>query len=189
MTTTVTFGLGSALLLLTAAFTGRVAPAGEEQPSFLGEVHGALTATPRGEATFGTIPAVDGRPGFALSLGARGQNGAVLFSRASGTRLSIGSYEVSARADGADDIRALVVTGPPTQPTGVFQAERGELVVTSVSDSTIRGFFRLEATGFVASEAPDREDRTVTGRHLRRDGPLRPAPARRIEPAARLTGP
>ena len=162
MTTTVTFGLGSALLLLTAAFTGRVGPAGEEQPSFLGEVHGALTATPRGEATFGTIPAVDGRPGvFSLSLGARGQNGAVLFSRASGTRLSIGSYAVSARADGADDIRALVVTGSPTQPTGVFQAERGELVVTSVSDSTIRGFFRLEATGFVARE-PDREDRTVT---------------------------
>ncbi len=85
----------------------------------------------------------------------------MLFSRASGARLSIGTYQVSARDDGADDIRALVVTGSPTQPTGVFQAQRGELVITSVSDSTIRGFFRLDATGFVANE-PDREDRTVT---------------------------
>ena len=162
MSTTVTFGLGSALLLLTAAFTGRVGPAGEEHSSFLGEVHGAMTATPRGDATFGSVPAVDGHPGtFSLSLGARGEDGAVLFSRASGARLSIGTYQVSARDDGADDIRALVLTGSSTQPTGVFQAQRGELVVTSVSDSTIRGFFRLEATGFIASE-PEREDRTVT---------------------------
>jgi hypothetical protein len=34
-------------------------------------------------------------------------------------------------------------------------------VITSVSDTTIRGFFRLEATGFLATE-PHREDRTVT---------------------------
>ncbi len=162
MTATVTFGLGSALLLLTAAVTGRVVPAGEEHSSFVGEVHGAMTATPRGDATFGRVPAVDGNAGaVSLSLGARGEDGAVLFSRASGARLSIGTYQVSARDDGADDIRALVVTGSPTQPTGVFQAQRGELVITSVSDSTIRGFFRLDATGFVASE-PDREDRTVT---------------------------
>ena len=162
MTTTVTFGLGSALLLLTAALTGPIGPAGEEHSSFLGEVHGAMSATPRGDATFGSVPAVDGHPGaFSLSLGARGQDGAVLFNRASGARLGMGTYRVSARDDGAGDIRALVVTGSPTQPTGVFQAQGGELVITSVSDSTIRGFFRLEATGFVASE-PDREDRTVT---------------------------
>lgn len=162
MTTTATFGFGSVLLLLTAAFTGRVGPAGEEHSSFLGEVHGAMTATPRGEATFGSVPAVDGHPGaFTLSLGARGEDGAVLFSRVSGARLSIGTYAVSARDDGADDLRALVVTGSPSRPTGVFQARSGELVITAVSDSTIRGFFRLEATGFLASE-PDREDRTVT---------------------------
>jgi len=46
MTTTVTFGLGSALLLLTAAFTGRVG-LGSEEHSFLGEVHGAMTAYQR----------------------------------------------------------------------------------------------------------------------------------------------
>ena len=160
MTTTITFGLGSVLLLLTAAFTP-VGSAGEEH-SFLGEVHGAMTATPRGDATFGSVPAEDGRPGsFSLSLGAREDDGAVLFTRASGARLSIGTYQVSANDDGTDDIRALVMTGSPTRPTGVFQAQSGELVITSVSDSTIRGFFRLEATGFVASE-PDREDRTVT---------------------------
>ena len=161
MTTTITFGLGSVLLLLTAAFTP-VGSAGEEHSSFLGEVHGAMTATPRGDATFGSVPAEDGRPGsFSLSLGAREDDGAVLFTRASGARLSIGTYQVSANDDGADDIRALVVTGSPTRPTGVFQAQSGELVITSVSDSTIRGFFRLEATGFLATE-PEREDRTVS---------------------------
>ena len=45
MTTTITFGLGSVLLLLTAAFTP-VGSAGEEYSAFLGEVHGAMTATP-----------------------------------------------------------------------------------------------------------------------------------------------
>ena len=161
MTTTITFGLGSVLLLLTAAFTP-VGSAGEEYSSFLGEVHGAMTAIPRGDATFGSVPAEDGRPGsFSLSLGARGNDGAVLFTRASGARLSIGTYQVSANDDGTDDIRALVVTGSPTRPTGVFQAQSGELVITLVSDSTIRGFFRLEATGFLATE-PEREDRTVS---------------------------
>jgi hypothetical protein len=135
---------------------------GEEHSSFLGEVHGAATATPRGDATYGIVPAADGGPGmFSLSLGARKDDGAVLFSRSSGARLSVGTYQVSARDDGADDIRALVVTGSPTRPTGVFQARSGELVITSVSDTTIRGFFRLEATGFLARE-PNREDRTVT---------------------------
>ena len=162
MTTSAALGFGSVLLLLTAAFTGHVGPAGNEHSSFLGEVHGAMNANPRGEAVFGTVAPVDGRPGsFNLSLGARGEDGAVLFSRASGARLTIGTYSIAAREDGADDVRALVVTGSPTRPTGVFQAEHGELVITSVSDSTIRGFFRLEATGFLAAE-PEREDRTVT---------------------------
>jgi hypothetical protein len=162
MTTSATLGFGSVLLLLTAAFTGRVGPLGAGHSSFLGEVHGAMTATPRGDAIFGTVAAVDGQPGsFSLSLGARGDDGAVLFSRASGARLSIGTYSITARDDGADDVRALVVTGSPTRPTGVFQARTGELVITAVSDSTIRGFFRMEATGFLAAE-PEREDRTVT---------------------------
>ena len=162
MTTGATIGFGSVLLLLTAAFTGRLGPTGNEHSSFLGEVHGAMTATPRGDAVFGTVTPVDGRPGsFSLSLGVRGDDGAVLFSRASGARLSIGTYSISAQEDGADDVRALVVTGSPTRPSGVFQAGSGELVITSVSDSTIRGFFRLEATGFLANE-PEREDRTVT---------------------------
>lgn len=159
--TTNTFGLGSILLLLTAAFTGPMGR-GEENSSFLGEVHGPATATPRGDATYGIVPAADGGSGtFSLSLGAREDDGAVLFSRSSGAHLSVGTYQVSARDDGADDIRALVVTGSPTRPTGVFQARSGELVITSVSDTTIRGFFRLEATGFLARE-PNREDRTVT---------------------------
>jgi hypothetical protein len=162
MTTSTTLGIGSLLLLMAAALTGRAGPAGEERSSFLGEVHGATTATPRGDARFGTVAALDGRPGtFSLSLGARGEDGAVLFSRASGARLSIGTYPISDREDGDDDVRALVVTGSPTRPTGVFQAGSGELVITAVSDSTIRGFFRLQATGFLATE-PAREDRTIS---------------------------
>jgi hypothetical protein len=160
MTTSATLGFTSVLLLVSAAF----GPIGktDTKHSFLGEVHGAATATPRGDAVFGTVAAKDGRAGsFSLSLGARGDDGAVLFSRASGARLSIGTYSITARDEEADDVRALVVTGSPSRPSGVFQARSGELVITAVSDNTIRGFFRLEAIGFLAAE-PEREDRTVT---------------------------
>ena len=180
MTTTITFGLGSALLLLTAAFTGRVGPAGEEHSSFLGEVHGAMTATPRGDATFGSVPAEDGRPGsFSLSLGARGDDGAVLFTRASGARLSIGTYQVSANDDGTDDIRALVVTGSPTRPTGVFQAQQrraGDHLGERQHDPRLlpAGGHRLPGER-AGARGPDGE----RCRHLRGgDRPLRPAPVR-----------
>jgi hypothetical protein len=101
------------------------------------------------------VPAV-----FTISLGANAKDGSVLFTRRSGERLSPGTYTVSARADGTDDVRALVMTGSATRPTGVFQGQSGSLVITSASEREIRGTFRIEASGFLAAQ-PEVEGRPV----------------------------
>ena len=72
----------------------------------------------------------------------------------------MGRYRISERANGADEILALVLTGSPTRPTGVFPGEAGWLVVTAASDRFIAGRFQVDAVGFLAAE-PQREDRRV----------------------------
>jgi hypothetical protein len=162
MKTMTAIGLGSLLLASLTAFTLAPAPAARAGSSFRADITGDVMAEASGEAVFGTVAPVDGGPGaFTLSLGAHDEHGSVLFSRASGARLSPGTYTVSAREDGTDDIRALVLTGSATSPSGVFQGRTGTLVITSVCDSVIRGSFRIAATGFLARD-PEREDRPVT---------------------------
>ncbi|MGH7579990.1 MAG: hypothetical protein ACREM9_07445, partial [Gemmatimonadales bacterium] len=48
--------------------------------------------------------------GVVVSLGGRGNQNAILFSRASGTPLGVGRYHISDRGDGTDEILALVMT-------------------------------------------------------------------------------
>jgi len=136
--------------------------AGAEPLSFFrAEVRGDVTSTTGGEAEFGAVHAVDHSSGaFVVSLGVCGQQSAILFTRRSGTPLTVGRYRVSERANGADEILALVLTGSPTRPTGAFQAVSGWLVVTAASDRLIVGRFQLDATGFVAAE-PQNEERSV----------------------------
>ena len=62
---------------------------------------------------------------FTLSLGADGADGSVLFTRTNGGRLTPGTYAISGRDDGSDEIRALVMTGSATRPTGVFRGHVG----------------------------------------------------------------
>jgi len=129
--------------------------------SFHAEVGGDVTGTARGEAEFGAVRNPDRSSGaFVVSLGVCGHQSAMLFTRRSGTPLAAGRYRISAGADGENEILALVLTGSPTRPTGVFPAEAGWLVVTAASDRFIAGRFELDAPGFVAAE-PRREDRHV----------------------------
>jgi hypothetical protein len=72
----------------------------------------------------------------------------------------VGRYRVSAGADGDNEILALVLTGSPTRPTGVFHGESGWLVVTAASDRFTAGQFQIDAIGFAAAE-PEQEDRHV----------------------------
>ncbi|HEX5962729.1 MAG TPA: hypothetical protein VFY42_03305 [Gemmatimonadales bacterium] len=142
------------------AFTTRERPSSPppvgEPSSFLAELHGDLHGSPRGEARFGLIAGRDGHPSvFTLSLGGDEAKGAVLFTRTHGGRIFPGTYAVGGRDDGSDEIRALVMTGTATRPTGVFRGHAGYLIITSVTDNVIRGRFEVDATGFLATDPED----------------------------------
>jgi hypothetical protein len=159
MNTAIALATGSFLLL--TAFSVDVSPAAGTRPAFSAEIAGDIAARPSGAARFGVTDGTGDAPAvFTISLGADAKDGSVLFTRRSGARLSPGTYTVSAREDGNDDIRALVMTGSATRPTGVFQGQSGTLVVTSANDREIRGTFRIEARGFLAAQ-PAVEDRPV----------------------------
>jgi hypothetical protein len=153
MTTTRAIGLGSLLVLSLAAFTAT--------SSFSGIVTGGLRAEMHGDAKFGVVDGRGTMPSvFTLSLGAKGANGSILFTRPAGTRLTPGTYAIAGRDDGSDDLRALVMTGSAEHPTGVFRGRSGTVTVTSVSDNVIRGSYRVKAVGFVAVD-PEVEDREI----------------------------
>jgi hypothetical protein len=159
MKTTTALGLSSVIVLTLAAFTGAarptILPAPTELSSFLGELHGDFHASLHGTARFGAVEGRAGATMFTLSLGADGATGSVLFTRRNGARLTPGTYPISGRDDGTDEIRALVMTGSATRPTGVFRGQSGYLIVTSATDNVIRGRFEVAATGFLASDPAD----------------------------------
>jgi hypothetical protein len=114
-----------------------------------------------GDARFGPSGGAGVSPlVFTISLGANAEEGSVLFTRQGGESLAPGAYPISDDASGAG-VRALVMTGPATEPTGVFRGQSGSLVITSGSDSAIRGRFRIEAAGYITEEL-EVEDRTVS---------------------------
>jgi hypothetical protein len=139
-----------------------VAPGdGAGRSSFLAEVRGDVTTNSSGEAEFGGAAGSDGSAsGFVVSLGARGSQSAILFTRMSGAPLGVGRYRISDRGNGAAELVALVITGPPSDPTGVFRGRSGWLVVTAASDHLISGRFQVDGVGFLAAE-PRAEDRAV----------------------------
>jgi hypothetical protein len=127
---------------------------------FDAEVRGDLTTRISGAAEFGEVPPGPGTRTFSLSLGARDSGGAVVFTRTKGGPLAPGSYVVREDGEGSRILRALVVTGSPSRPTGAFRAWWGWLTVTSASDSVMTGTFCLFATGFRALD-PGNEDRRI----------------------------
>jgi hypothetical protein len=147
--------------LLLASLSAFSLGGGETAPAFVGEVAGEITAHPTGEARFGTVDGGGSVPSaFTVSLGADGQEGSILFTRNSGAALGMGSYTITDGDGDGDAVRALVMTGSATHPTGVFRGQSGELVITSVTESTMTGTFRVSASGFLAA-SPDVEDRPV----------------------------
>ena len=129
-------------------------------PRFEASTHGAVEASPRGPAEFGTVG--DGRTTrFTLNLGASSELGAIVLSRVGGSRPLVGVYPVSAAgAERSGDFSALVVTGSPAMPTGVFHADRGTVTITSSTADRVTGAFELHGTGFLAAN-PDDENREV----------------------------
>lgn len=135
---------------------------GALRSAFRAEVRGDVANDASGEAEFGAVqPAEGASPGFILALGARGSQSAILFTRTSGAPLGVGRYRISDRGNGADELLALVMTGLPTKPTGVFRGQSGWLVVTASSDHLITGRFQVDGVGFLAAD-PRMEDRPVS---------------------------
>lgn len=130
--------------------------------SFLALVRGDIVTDAAGAAEFGLVEDDTGRPsGFVVSLGARDGQSAVLFTHNHGAPLGVGRYRITDRANGADEVQALVMTGSATNPSGAFRGQSGWLVVTDASDDLITARFHLDAVGFLASE-PEAEDRPVS---------------------------
>lgn len=129
--------------------------------SFRAEVRTDLVTSLSGEAEFGAVGTADSSPGaFVVSLGVSSRRGAILFTRKTGTPLKVGRYRVSERANDADEILALVITGSATNPSGVFRGKSGWLIVTAASDRLLTGRFHVDGVGFVAPE-PEVEDRPM----------------------------
>jgi hypothetical protein len=153
--------LGGLAMVSVTAFAGVSSPTGTHSYSFSAALTGDVRATISGSAAFGRVAAGAGKPTvFTLSLGADSSEGAVLFTRTSGIRPSVGSYQVSDLGAGSDDLQALVMLGRADHPAGVFRAQSGTLTVTSVSDNGVSGIFALHATGFLADQ-PNRENQRV----------------------------
>ena len=148
--------LGSALVMYLAAFTSFTT-----HGSFASTIVGDARLELHGGASFGTVDGHGAAPTvFTLSLGADNADGSILFTRPSGTRLVAGTYRITGRDDGTDEVRALVITGSAERPTGVFRGRSGTLVIRSASDNVIRGSYRVEATGFLAAD-PAAEDKAI----------------------------
>ena len=155
----IALGMGSFIFLTASTLSARAATDGA--PAFRAEIAGEVTARPVGDAGFGVAGGTAGTPAvFTISLAAYGDDGSVLFTRRSGAPLVPGTYRISDRADGTDDLRALVMTGSATRPTGVFRGRKGALVVTFASEREIRGTFQVHASGFLA-ETPHVEGREI----------------------------
>jgi hypothetical protein len=136
------------------------AASAERQSSFRAEVRGDVVSNAWGEAEFGAVLNPDRSPGaFVVSLGVCGEQSAILFTRRSGTPLEVGRYRIS-EAGEDNAILALVLTGSPTRPTGVFRGVSGWLVVKAASEQLTAGEFQIDAIGFTAAQ-PEQEDQHV----------------------------
>jgi hypothetical protein len=78
-----------------------------------------------------------------------------------GEPLGRGTHHISDKWDDTDDVRALVLLGPASHPTGVFRAQSGTLTITAASENELAGSFTLEASGFTAAE-PEHDGRTLS---------------------------
>ena len=140
---------------------GTVAAASGRHSWFEAHTAGAKEVTRRGTAQFGPVEGAE-RPGaFVLTLGAESPTGAVVFTSESGVRPEPGVYPLS--PDGAEGMRALVVTGSPAHPTGAYRARGGTLTITRSRADVIEGRFAVDAVGFEAAD-PAAEDRELVVR-------------------------
>jgi hypothetical protein len=132
-----------------------MAGAASTRPSwFEASASGAQTLELRGSAEFGVVEGDVGPGAFVLTLGAESPEGAVVVTWPSGPRPESGVYAI--REDAAS-VRALVLTGSATAPTGAFRAHGGTVTVTRSRGSLLEGTFDIQTAGFEADTPMDEE--------------------------------
>jgi hypothetical protein len=137
----------------TCLLAGTMAMGHANSSWFEAHTTGAKALTLRGSAEYGQVGGEAESGAFVLTLGAQSPTGAVVFTRLSSARLERGVYKVGEA--GSEEIQALVVTGPPTRPTGAFRARTGRLTITRSRGDSIEGSFDIRAVGFDAVDQGD----------------------------------
>jgi hypothetical protein len=103
---------------------------------------------------------------FSLELGAYSNNGAVVFSRVSSERPSVGGYKVvefGPGAEAAEQFHVMVSLGPVAAPLGAFRGVSGTVTILQSSENRIVGRYEVKAIGFLAAD-PDNENREIVVR-------------------------
>ena len=144
---------------------GTVAARRAHRSWFEARTTGAAALTLHGTAEFGPVAGESSGPGtFVLTLGANSPAGAVLITSRHGAPTRPGVYLLG--EDPTQELQALVVTGSPTRPTGVYRARGGMLTITGMRGdvagglAAMEGRFEIDAVGF-ESATPAVEDREL----------------------------
>jgi hypothetical protein len=145
------------IYLLTAAAAARVGG----RSWFEAHTAGTQALTLRGTAEFGPVKGDEGNGTFVLTLGSESPTGAVLFTSRNGALREPGVYALS--VEPSEGLQALVVTGPPSSPTGAYRAQSGTLTITRAREDALEGRFEIDAVGFEAAR-PAAEDRELVVR-------------------------
>lgn len=134
----------------------------EPRPEFQLELTGAVTLTATGRVERGSAGPIDDAY-YTITLGGRDGHAAVVFTRRSPVPATAGRYLVGEGQLNSDGFSGLIITGPPSHPTGVFQVQHGVLRLTQASAAQLTGEFELHAEGFL-SESPEQDEWEITAR-------------------------
>jgi hypothetical protein len=133
----------AALWFMAIACQGGAAPGHEYEL----DVSGAVSVHERGPADSASAGTSDA-PWFTITLGGLDGTAAAVFTRATALPPEPGTYEIGELALQNGGFRALVVTGLPARPTGVFWAWSGTLRIMPAAPGALAGEFELRALGY-----------------------------------------
>lgn len=105
-------------------------------------------------------------------------NGTITFGRDAGSALGPGSYQLgdlsTGEAPAPEDLLAVVFTGPPSHPEGIFVSKSGTLTISKRTATTLEGSFQFTATGFFMDAPEEQIDITVSGTYTALQGTVTP---------------
>ena len=144
---------------------GTVAARRASRSSFQAHTSGAASLALLGSAQFGSV-GEGAESVFTITMGATSPTGAIVITSRSGAPRTPGTYLLG---EDPGYLQALVVTGSPTQPTGVYRARAGMVTISSTRDdvagglAAMEGRFEIDAVGFEAAN-PAADDRPLAVR-------------------------